>query len=211
MSHSVFRIDQLLAYYHCNEFFRYKQNQDKEQEGKALLPEGLLDYMSGMKTWANRNIYSEESQFFGGEDEDVQIVLYSSTANVFVPCFAVRTASGQVEPIFFSKMLPKAVKDSHLLSVCVAMQALRDLGLVCNRAWLTTGTEHLPIVPAQENFEILERVCKAMNADEYQVKTGGKCRFCPIKDTCEVYDNIEQVKSLCTFGPAKVNFWCWTF
>lgn len=202
MSLSAFRMDELLAFYHCQEFYLARKR-EQSQEVQGLDSEALLGYMSSIKKWISANIYSEDSSFFGGDDEDSQVVLYSSSLNVFVSVYALRSVMGTVEPIFMSRSLPSTIRDNHLLTACVAIQALKDIGFSqANRVWLTTGEQHLPLVPPSENFDIVTRVCSMMSSGGYQVRTGGKCRFCPIKDSCDVYYNVEHIKSLCATGPA---------
>ena len=167
----------------------------------------LTSYMEAVKKWALSGTGSDESKFLGGDDEESQVSLYSSSLGVHVNLFAVRTTPDNPEPIFFVRSLPKAVRDNHLLVFIVALQALRDIGYeTACRAWLTTGQEHLPVTVPEENFERAKRACRDLSAGTYQVKTGGKCRFCPIKDTCEVYDNVSQIISLCQQGPTQFVF-----
>jgi len=206
VSRLVFRIDELLAYYYCHEFYRLRNEVNASEEDKVLNREDLVAYMDMLHNVCNKNLWDNEPYFFGGDDEDSQVLLYSKSLSVFVNCFAVRVVSGLVEPIFFLKSLPKNIKDNHLLSICVALQALRDLGVKADRAWLTTGTEHLSVEPPVENFEIIQRISSWLAKGEYSVKVTGKCNFCPLKGNCEVYDNIERVKSLCVNGPSRFLF-----
>lgn len=196
-----FNQDEILAYYHCAEFFRQRQV-DKQEESRVPSNGDLVDYMNGIKSWAIKSSGSDEASFIGGDDEDSSVALYSESLNILVSCFALRTVSGTTEAIFFSKKIPEKVRDNHLLISSVAISALRDIGLESKRVWLTTGEQHLSIEPAEANFEIIRRVAGMMNRGEYQVRTGRKCVFCPAKDTCTVYSEVERVLSACSTGPA---------
>lgn len=188
----------LLAYYHCAEFFRSTRQEDKQ----PLDCEGLLAYMDSVKSWAHKAYHSDEASFLGGDDEESSVALYSSSLGILVSAFSVRAVSGITEAIFFTRRIPEKVRDNHLLVACVAIQALRDIGLSSRRVWLTTGENHLPIEPPEVNFEIVNRISLMMQEGQYQVKTGRKCTFCPIKDTCTVYSEVERVLSMCAQGPA---------
>lgn len=204
MSRLVFSANQLLAFYHCPELF-IKLEENKE--GQALDEKGLTSYMEGVRKWALSGLGSDESKFLGGDDEESQVLLYSTSLGIYVNLFAVRTTPESPEPIFFVRSLPKAIRDNHLLVFIIALQALRDVGCTtASRAWLTTGQDHLPVMVPEENFERVKRACTDLRTGAYQVKTGGKCRFCPIKDSCEVYDKVSQIVSLCQQGPAWFAF-----
>lgn len=204
MSLLVFSTNQLLSFYHCPELFI---KLEESREGQALDEKSLTSYMEEVRKWALSGLGSDESKFLGGDDEESQVALYSTSLGVYVNLFAVRTTPENPEPIFFLRTLPKTIRDNHLLVFIVALQALRDIGYpTASRAWLTTGQEHLPVTVPEENFERVKRACADLRAGTYQVKTGGKCRFCPIKDSCEVYDNVSQIISLCQQGPAWFAF-----
>lgn len=199
-----FKQEDLLAFYHCPEFFRYRS---LKQEKVETADEVSLDlYLSSLKKWLEQAITSEDAQFFGGDDEYSQVVLFSPSLRVTTNCFAIKGSSGSAEPVFFVRKLPDTVRDNHILIVCASILALRDLGIDSVKAWLTTGEQHLPVEPPPQNFEILERVSQMMRDGYYQVKTGRKCNFCPIKDTCEVYSEVERVKDACSEGPGRFYF-----
>lgn len=162
--------------------------------------------MEAIKSWCIKNSSGEESSFFGGDDEESQVPLYSKSLDCFLSCFALRTIDGNVEPIFFVRRLPKEIKDNHLLASCLAIQALRDLGIKSYRAWITTGEAHLPVAPEEENFEILTRFSTSLSEGGYQVKTGRKCLFCPARSECDVYKDIDTIVSLCSGKPAWFTF-----
>lgn len=187
----------ILAYYHCAEFFKHRN-----QEQQVLEKEDLLVYMETIKQWANKSHGSDEANFIGGDDEDSSVALYSSSLNIFISSFAVRSVNGTVEAIFFSRKIPEKIRDNHLLIACIAIIALIDIGLQSKRVWLTNGENHLPIEPPEVNFEIVRRIASMMGEGAYQVKTGRKCDFCPIKDICEVYSEVERVLAACARGPA---------
>ncbi|NBV28123.1 hypothetical protein EBS02_03760 [bacterium] len=197
------RQDQILSFYYCQELFIQK---DLNVEAESLDIESINLYMGQVKKWASSHIHEEDSNFFGGDEEDSEVVLYSSSLNFLVSCFAIRTMGGSVEPIFFTRKLPTKVRDNHLLIICSAIQALKDLGLNCVKGWVTNGSEHLPLVPGQENFDIMKRLSDSMAEKSYFVKTGKKCSFCPLLSSCEVYRNIETIQSLCSNGPARFEF-----
>lgn len=197
-----FKQEDLLAFYHCAEFFRIRQ----EDNSQALSKEGLDLYMGQIKKWCLSSIAQEEASFFGGDDEDSQVVLYSSSLNVYVACFALKAGSGTVEPVFYVRKLPDTIRDNQILIACVAITCLRDNDIPAGRVWITTGTEHYAFTPPDENFDRVYRVCSMMNNGEYQVKTGKKCTFCPALDSCEVYKEVGRIAGACSSGPAMVYF-----